>query len=595
MKKTVGEHKKYISLIPYGIILIAFLVFLNSINNDFILLDDPEYVLENEQVKSLSFQNISNIFSSYTHGHYQPLSVLTYAIDYSIYGLNAYGFRMTNILLHLVNILLVFIFIRRLSGRFFVAVVVSLLFAVHPLRVESVVWISERKDVLYAVFYFSALICYLNYLEKNKSVKYILLTCLFFILALLSKSMAVSLPIVLLLIDWYKKRKFSIRLVIEKVPFLLLSVVFGLIVINSQQSSGLLEDTMASFTFFDRILLSSYSAVIYIYKVFVPFNTLFMTDYPNQIDGHLPIYFYLAPLFIGLIGLLIYKARIFRRELVFGLFFYLITISLVLQIIPVSGFLWDHYSYVPSVGILFIVGQFFGYIQDRRFSYAQKLKGPLNFILVFFVLTLIVVTWNRNIVWENSGSLFTEVIRLNLDNEAAYVNRGLYFLEQGNYIQAENDFSQAIKVKDFMSIAWLSRGRVRVELKKYTEAMKDMDQAIRLAPSENAYLLRGKLKADLGYHQEAIEDFKQAFKRNYNSSKALNNIGLSLAKLEKYNDALAYFNKAIEINPGSASAYGNRGTLYYQTGNKQKACTDWQQSAKLGNERANQILLKYCK
>jgi len=125
MKNTVGEHKKFISLIPYGILLIAFLVFLNAINNDFILLDDPEYVLQNEQVKLLSFQNISNIFSSYTHGHYQPLSVLTYAIDYSIYGLNAYGFRMTNILLHLVNILLVFIFIRRLSGRFFVAVVVS--------------------------------------------------------------------------------------------------------------------------------------------------------------------------------------------------------------------------------------------------------------------------------------------------------------------------------------------------------------------------------------------------------------------------------------------------------------------------------------
>ena len=146
-----------------------------------------------------------------------------------------------------------------------------------------------------------------------------------------------------------------------------------------------------------------------------------------------------------------------------------------------------------------------------------------------------------------------------------------------------------------MSVAWLNRGRVRVALKKYTEAMKDMDQAIKLAPSENAYLLRGKLKADLGSHQEAIEDFKQAFKRNSNSSKALNNIGLSLAKLEKYNDALAYFNKAIEVDPGSASAYGNRGTLYYQTGNKQKACADWQRSAKLGNERANQILLKYCK
>lgn len=594
MRKAVGEHKKYITLIPYGILLITFLVFLNSINNDFIHLDDPEYVLQNELIKSLSFQNISKIFSSYTHGHYQPFSVLTYAIDYSIYGLNAYGFRLTNILLHLANIMLVFIFIRCLSGRFYVAVVVSLLFAVHPLRVESVVWISERKDVLYAVFYFSALICYLNYIEKNKSVKYILLTGLFFILALLSKSMAVSLPIVLLLIDWYKKRKYSIRLVIEKVPFLLLSVLFGIIVINSQQSSGLLEDTLTSFTVFDRILLSSYSAIIYIYKVFVPFNTLFMTDYPNMIDGHLPVYFYLAPICIALISILIYKFQIFRRELVFGLLFYLITISLVLQIIPVSGFLWDHYTYVPSVGLLFIIGQFYGYVQDKRFSYAQRLKGPLNFILIFFVLMLIVLTWKRNVVWENSGRLFSEVIRLHPDNEAAYVNRGLYLLEQGQYKQAENDFSQAIKVKDYMSIAWLNRGRVRVELNKYTEAMKDMDQAIRLAPSENAYLVRGKLKADLGYHQEAIEDFNSAFKLNSNSSKALNNIGLSLAKLEKYNEALAYFNKAIEINPGSASAYGNRGTLHYQTGNMQKACADWQRSAKLGNKRAKQILLKYC-
>jgi tetratricopeptide (TPR) repeat protein len=439
------------------------------------------------------------------------------------------------------------------------------------------------------------LICYLNYLEKNKSLKYILLTGLFFILALFSKSMAVSLPIVLLLIDWYKKRKYSIRLLTEKVPFLLLSIVFGIIVINSQQSSGFLEDTLLSFTISERVLLSSYAAVIYIFKVFVPFNTLFMTDYPDKLGGHLPMYIYLAPLFIGLIGVLIYKARIFRRELVFGLFFYLITISLVLQIIPVSGFLWDHYTYVPSVGILFIAGQFYGYVQDKRFSYAHKLKGPLNFILLLFVLLLIVVTWNRNVVWKNSESLFTEVIRLNPDNEAAYVNRGLFLLEQGDYKQAENDFSQAIKVRDNLSIAWLNRGLVRFEQKKYEEAMKDMDQAIKLVPSENAYLVRGKLKADIGYHQKAIEDFNQAFEMNNNSSKALNNIGLSLAKLEKYNEALEYFNKSIEINPGSAFAYGNRGALYYQTGNKQKACADWQRSAELGNKRANQILLKYCK
>ncbi|MCF8304768.1 MAG: tetratricopeptide repeat protein, partial [Bacteroidales bacterium] len=262
---------------------------------------------------------------------------------------------------------------------------------------------------------------------------------------------------------------------------------------------------------------------------------------------------------------------------------------------PVSGYLWDHYTYVPSIGILFIIGRFYQYVAERKFSYSMKAKTPLTVILILFGIMLIAVTWNRNNIWQDSGTLYSEVIRLHPDNEAAYNNRGQYHMKQENYRKAEQDFSQALEARSSYASAYLNRGRARFEQEKYKSALGDLNKAIELNPSEAAYMERGLLKARLGYHQRAIKDFSTVLNRHPQSTQALNNLGLSYGQLEQYNKALEAFNRAISIDPNNAKAYGNRGTVYYKTGNQQKACSDWSRSANLGNKRARQILQQYCR
>lgn len=593
-KRNPSKPIKFQRHFPYLLLIITALIFSNALSNEFINLDDPEYVTKNDQVQELSIESIQAIFTTYTHGHYQPLAILTYAFDHALYGMNALGFRVTNILLHLIAVLLAFFFLRRITGRPVVAALVTLLFAIHPMRVESVVWIAERKDVLYAVFFLAALLFYLNYLEKGRSARFYLLTLLMFVLALFAKSMAVTLPVLLLLVDWYQKRKWSIRWITEKIPFFVLSIVFGVIVIRSQAASGLIEKSTDAYSFLEKILLTIYASVIYIYKTIIPSGTLFMTDYPDKVNGHLPYFFYIIPLVWLAIILVVIKFKKFQKELLFGLLFYLITVSVVLQIIPVSGYLWDHYTYIPSIGLLFILGQFYRYLDENRFAFATRIKKPYTGALMLLVVVSVITTWNRNNTWENSGTLFSEVIRLQPENESAYYNRGLYRLQKNNYSKAITDFSQAITLRPQQAEYYVNRAVALRELGKKSDALQDFNKAIKIEPDVKAFIERGTLKANAGYHKQAIADFQAALEINNHSDKAWNNLGLSYGKSGQYHKALKALNKAIAINPQNASAYGNRGTVYFKTGQKNQACRDWQKSARLGNRKSLQIFRKMC-
>mgnify|MGYP006287624343 CR=1 FL=1 len=421
-----------------------------------------------------------------------------------------------------------------------------------------------------------------------------MLTLLFFVLSLFAKSMTVTLPLVLLLLDWYKKRTWRIGWITEKLPFLALSVVFGIIVIQSQAASGLIEDSAASYTFIDKIILSLNAAVVYIYKTLIPSGTLFMTDYPDKVNGQLPYLYYLSPVILALIALLVFKFRKFQKELLFGLLFYLLTISVVLQMIPVSGYLWDHYTYIPSIGILFIIGRFFSYLDENRFSYSKKLRLPFLGLIGLLAMASIVTAWNRNEVWQNSGTLFSEVIRLQPENESAYYNRGLHYLEAKNYSKAEDDFSKAVSLRPGQPDYYLQRGIARQNLGQRKAALEDFNRSIKINPSVKAYIERGTLKANVGYHQQAIKDFREAIGLNPRSDKAWNNLGLSYGKSGRYDDALEALNKAIDLNPQNASAWGNRGTVFFKTGQQSKACRDWKKSAELGNRKSLQIFRRMC-
>ena len=259
------------------------LAFCGSLKDSFTDWDDDNYVTDNALIQHLSRQSIHRMFSPATLvvGNYQPVTILSFAINYAIGGLDPTAYIATNILLHLLNVLMVFLFIRKLTRSDRIAGICAVLFGIHPMHVEPVAWITGRKDVLYALFYLSALHCYLWYRKKNggKAVVAYSLTWILFVVSLLSKSAAVTLPAIVLLIDFYQQRKFTASLLLDKVPFVIPAILLGILAIQGQQRAGSLGYDPAC-PIMGRMLIACYSYMFYIIKFIVPVKLSAFYPYP---------------------------------------------------------------------------------------------------------------------------------------------------------------------------------------------------------------------------------------------------------------------------------------------------------------------------
>ena len=220
-----------------AILLVTTFIYLPSLDNKVLYGWDDGVYLEDQHVKNLDGKSVGHFFSDFYLGMYQPLAVLSLSIDYEIYQEKATGYHFTNLLFHLLNIFLSFFFIYFLTKKRNIALIVALLFAVHPMHVEAVSWIAARSTLLFSLFYLSALVFYLRYLDQGKWNK-LAITFLFFVLACFTKSMAVTLPLVLLLLDYFRERKFKPVTLIEKIPFVAVSIVFGIVTIKAAASYG---------------------------------------------------------------------------------------------------------------------------------------------------------------------------------------------------------------------------------------------------------------------------------------------------------------------------------------------------------------------
>ena len=231
------NQKNLILFLAISFILIATAIaYYPCLKNGFVW-DDEGYILKNYYIKNMSVDNLKTIMTTPIMGNYHPLVIISYAWEYFFFKLNPAPYHIVNMIIHLLNCVLVFYFIMRLSNSIPVAFITGLLFGIHPLHVESVAWISERKDVLYAFFYVISLICYLSYLEKRPDYKYYFFALFFFLLSILSKPMAVTLPLVLFLMDYFRDRKIDYRAIIEKIPFFVLSILSGIVTLFAQRLS----------------------------------------------------------------------------------------------------------------------------------------------------------------------------------------------------------------------------------------------------------------------------------------------------------------------------------------------------------------------
>jgi protein O-mannosyl-transferase len=604
-QKMNGSH----IWMPAVCIALALIAYLPVFRADFVVNgDDADYVLKNLSITS--FENIKEILIKPVQGNYHPLTMLTLAANYAISGTDAGSYHALNLLLHLLNVLLVFFFVKRVAGdKHWLAFFVALMFAVHPLHVESVAWVSERKDVLYSFFFLIGLLVYLRYLRIRGGVNY-LATLAAFTFSLLSKPAACVFPLVLLAIDFYRGRLRFQKTWFEKIPFFALSVFIGVLTLHAQDKQGAVW-VATTFPVYYRFFFGSYGIMMYLVKAVWPIGLAAFYIMP-MFNQPLPFIYYLSPLMsvaLAVVFLITYKRN---RLIAFAVLFYLINLLLILQFLPVGGaIIADRYAYMPLLGVFLIPGIFFQQWIDK------KPRGPLpELLLIAVIIMLSTLTYSQAATWKNDISLwdhairvapssraysergslykiekqddkamemFNHALRINKLEAQAWINRGNIFYSRSQWERAIDDYTACLSIYSSNALAIENRGNAYFGLGKYDLALADMDRAISInSRSETAYMSRGLIYQKLGRHREAILDFtKQMVINCAESAAALGSMAASYINLKEYEKALELLTRAISMNE-DGRCYFNRAIAYVYIGRKSEALQDALRARSLG-------------
>lgn len=532
--------KKQGWLFLVGILLITAICFVPSLYNGWVNWDDPAYVLSNPLVVSDSIQWSAIFQKDQVLGIYHPITLISYGVDYQIWEFNSFGYHLTNVVFHLCNTLLVFLIIKRLNGSLIVAAITALLFGIHPMHIESVAWISERKDVLYVFFLLLAWLSYLRYSrhEKRNWFAYALMILLFG-LSILSKPIAFVFPIVLLLTDYLLHRSIKKR-ILEKLPIFIMAAVAIYIAQWGQANSNSINAEGSHPV--TTIFYGSYNFVLYFVKSIVPTGLSILHPFPT--DGSMNSYFYLSLLPLTLILSLIYWAYRNSRKIFFGLLFFTLTIAPLLQIIPFGKALTsERYTYLPYIGLFFIIAVLFEKLIQKKFKW-NRIVLP---IFGGWILFLFISSFQQQAVWKNGETLWTSVIERYPNDHYAYLARGRYFNEQNQSKRAFTDF----------------------------------DKSIEIAPSAEAFYERGRwfeLKGDL---KAALNDYTNSLKCDDDFAKSHNNAALIYSKTGDPRNAKFHLKKAIKIDPEYSLAHFNLAVLLKSQGDAKSALTAIQKAALL--------------
>ena len=546
------------SFFPPAIILaITFITFYPSIHNGFTNWDDPAYVLDNPIITSFSLDNLRQIFTRPVSLNYHPLTMLSLAIDYHYSGLNPRGYHITNLILHLSNTLLVYVFVCLLSGNnIVVAAITSLFFGIHPMHVESVAWISERKDVLYTSFYLGSLITYLKYLNSRKT-RWYLAACLLCVFSILSKAVAVMLPVIFLLLDWFRWRKLSSQVFFEKAPLLIVSAAAGAAAMKIQ-SAAITEFTRLSI--YQRSSIAAYGCLMYIYKLFVPTHLSAFYPYPpGAFGGSFPFLYYMCPIAVLVLCIIIYTARRYGNIVVFGGSFYLLTIAPVLQFVSVGRvIIADRYSYIPYIGLFFVLAQALSGLWRWCSVRGAALRYSCAGILSCCVAACGCLAYERTKVWQDSGTLWSDVIQQYPLASLAYKNRGAYY-------------GKELGIVDRSYLA---------------KALADYDVLINMGAADpEVYNNRGNIYGLMGQNDKALEAFDKSIALDGGTLYSFLNKAKTLSKMGRFDRAIETFSKAISKDSQRTDGYLGRGFCYIEAGELDQAIEDYDYV--IGRERQN--------
>ena len=536
------------------ILAITFVAFIPVLRAGFVSWDDGEYVLQNTALKN---GDLKTVLATPMQGNFHPLTMFTLFINYLISGEDAWSYHLFNLLFHLINCFLVFRLAMLLSkNNTIISFTTAILFGIHPVHVESVAWVSERKDVLYGMFFIAGLIMYTNYVDSNSRKQY-WLSILFLVLSLLSKPSAVIFPLAILCIDLLRARKFNAKLLIEKIPFFVLSLAMGIATFLAQQQAGSFGkihiDTL------NKVLYGFYGIMMYIVKMIAPVTLAVFYPFPPQ-NVKMPVEYYIAPIFfIGLAFAFFYSLKR-NRVLAFGILFYLVNLLLVLQFLPVgSAVIAQRYAYMPYVGLSFIAGSIIDRLTRSNASKAWRIVFPIT-------LVLSVLTWQQASTWYSSATLWDQAIKTQ-PSAKAYAIRAMLLRKEKNYDLAIEYFNKAIQLDTHDYELYSNRGNVYFDLRKPELAIDDYRKALSMKPNfPEALDNLGAQFAILGHYDSAVKYANEAIKIKPDFKPAYSNRALTYMKSNRYDDAIRDWQKFLEFEPDAADVYNTIGSCYQAVG-----------------------------
>ena len=555
------------------IVLLVFLAYLPALRGGFIW-DDDEYVTNNPLLSAPD--GLRRIwFSTDSPSQYFPLTYTVFRIERSLWGLNPAGYHGINILLHAINALLVWRLLKRLSVPG--AWLAGALFALHPVQVESVAWITELKSVLSLFFILLTLFCWIEFVgEGSRRFRY-WLALGFYALALFSKTTACTLPATLLLILWLKTKPIDWRRLAQVVPFLAIGLGMGLVTVWWERFHQGTQGKLFSMGWLERILVASHALWFYAGKLFWPVNLTF--SYPLwAIEPAQPSAYGWLVMGIGLGAAIYFTRRFVGRSVAMATLFYVATLSPLIGFVMLYTFRYtfvaDHYQYVASIGLIALAA--------AGITIAFKTKPFLKLACGgALLLTLGILTWRQAGIYRNLETLWRDTLAKNPDCWLAHNNLGVLLGNQGRIEEAMEHYHKAIQLNPNYSESLNNLGYALAGKGRFDEAIENYRKAIQINPDFSALNNLGFALAAQGRFDEAIENYRKAIQINPNSPGTLDNLGIALASQGRFDEAIENYRKAIQINPTNVIALDNLGRALASQGRFDEAIENFHKAIQI--------------
>jgi tetratricopeptide (TPR) repeat protein len=597
-------------VLPVAIAAVTFAVFAPALNNDFVNWDDDKVLLQNHGFRGLGGEQIEWMFTAYVMGHYHPLTWMSFAVDYVIWGIDdAFGFHLTNIILHALNAVLFYFLAARLLALSMCkkqerwgtllwvgAALAALVFGVHPLRVESVAWVTERRDVLSVSFLIPCVLCYLRYASgRAYRWSWYAAAIALLLLSLLSKAWGITLPAVLIVLDIYPLRRIratwkelfspaAMRLLLDKMPFVALAAWAAYKAAAAQSTAIETMKSLAEHGVAQRVAQVFYGLAFYVWKTILPVGLAPLYEIPAEMNPFEPRFVVAAVVVIaGATALLAFRRRWPAGPALLAA--YVIILSPVLGFVQ-SGpqMVADRYSYVSCMTLALIVGA--GVLRCASFLSARRLRraalGLIAGVAVTAIVTLGVLTWRQTFVWRTSRTLWEYTLTVCPNSSYAHYNLGVDLANHEDFDQAIKKFKDTLRLAPRHAGALGSLGRALHKQGKTAEAIEHYTEALTIRtdmPQIHRWL--GSALEEVGRTDEAARHFREALRYDPDSGKDHGALGIMLVQQGELEAALAHFTEAVKSNPNDPNVKYNLGLALAKFGRVDQAAQQFAESLRL--------------